>query len=64
LESNAYQYITKQGELFDAIPPELRSQYAGMYILFEDGNITDADLDEDTLLNRVCNTDIVRDRIA
>jgi hypothetical protein len=61
---DAYQYITKQGELFDAMLPELRSQYAGMYILFEDGNVIDADLDEDTLLNRVWETDFVRDRIA
>jgi hypothetical protein len=61
---DAYQYITRQGELFDAMLPELRSQYAGMYILFEDGNVIDADLDGYTLLYQVWETDLVRDRIA
>jgi hypothetical protein len=61
---DAYQYITKQGELFDAMLPELISQYAGMYVLFEDGNVIDADLYEDTLLDRVWETDFVRDRVA
>jgi Putative DNA-binding domain len=61
---DAYQHITKQGELFDTMLPELRLQYAGMYILFEDGNVIDADLDEDTLLDRVWDTALVRDRIA
>jgi hypothetical protein len=61
---DAYQYITKQGELFDTMLPELRSQYAGMYILFEDGNVIDSDVDEDVLLDRVWETNFVRDRIA
>jgi hypothetical protein len=47
---DAYSYITKQSDLFDAMLPELISQYAGMYVLFEDGNVIDADLDEDILL--------------
>jgi hypothetical protein len=34
-----------------------------MYVLFEDGNVIDADLDEDILLDRVWETDFVRDRI-
>jgi hypothetical protein len=61
---DAYSYITKQSDLFDKMLPELIAQYAGMYILFEDGNVIDADIDEDTLLDRVWETDIVRDRIA
>jgi hypothetical protein len=61
---DAYSYITKQSDLFDAMLPELISQYAGMYVLFEDGNVIDADLDEDILLDRVWETDLVRDRIA
>ncbi|WP_309732212.1 hypothetical protein [Chamaesiphon sp. OTE_75_metabat_556] len=35
-----------------------------MYILFEDGNVINADLDEDISLDRVWNTDLVRDRIT
>ena len=61
---DAYSYITKQSDLFDAMLPELIAQYAGMYILFEDGNVIDADLNEDILLDRVWKTDLVRDRIA
>ena len=60
----AYSYITKQSDLFDAMLPELIAQYAGMYVLFEDGNVIDADLDEYILLDRVWETEIVRDRIA
>ncbi|WP_309740544.1 hypothetical protein [Chamaesiphon sp. OTE_20_metabat_361] len=60
----AHSYITKQSELFDAMLPELIEQYAGMYVLFEDGNVIDADVDEDVLLDRVWETDLVRDRIA
>jgi hypothetical protein len=61
---DAYIYITKQSDLFDAMLPKLIEQYAGMYILFEDGKVIDADLDEDILLDRVWETDLVRDRIA
>jgi hypothetical protein len=61
---DAYAYITKQSDLFDVMLPELIEEYAGMYILFEDGNVIDADLDEDVLLDRVWETDFVRERIA
>jgi predicted transcriptional regulator len=61
---DACNYITKQSDLFDAMLPELVEQYAGMYVLFEDGNVIDADIDEDILLDRVWETDLVRDRIA
>ncbi len=61
---DACSYITKQSDLFDAMLPELIEQYAGMYVLFEDGNVIDADVDEDVLLDRVWETDLVRDRIA
>ncbi|WP_157260054.1 hypothetical protein [Chamaesiphon minutus] len=43
--------------------PELIAQYAGMYILFENGNVIDSDRDEDVLLDRVWNT-AIRDRIS
>jgi hypothetical protein len=61
---DAYRYITKQSDLFDAMLPELIAQYAGLYVLFEDGNVIDADIDEDILLDRVWETDLVRDRIT
>jgi hypothetical protein len=61
---DACNYITKQSDIFDAMLPELVEQYAGMYVLFEDGNVIDADIDEDILLDRVWETDTVRDRIA
>jgi hypothetical protein len=61
---DAYSYITKQSDLFDAMLAELIEQYAGMYVLFDDGNVIDADIDEDILLDRVWETDFVRDRIA
>jgi hypothetical protein len=61
---DAYSYITKQSDLFDAMLPELIEQYPGLYVLFEDGNVIDADIDEDVLLDRVWETDLVRDRIA
>jgi hypothetical protein len=60
----SHSYIIKQSDLFDGMLPELIDRYAGMYILFEDGNVIDADLDEDILLDRVWETDLVRDRIA
>jgi predicted transcriptional regulator len=61
---DACNYITKQSDIFDGMLPELIEQYAGMYVLFEDGNVIDADLDEDILLDQVWETDFVRDRIA
>jgi predicted transcriptional regulator len=61
---DACSYITKQSNLFDVMLPELIEQYPGMYILFEDGNVIDTDIDEDVLLDRVWDTDFVRDRIA
>jgi hypothetical protein len=61
---DAYNYITKQSDLFDAMLPQLIEQYPGMYVLFEEGNVIDADIDEDILLDRVWETDLVRDRIA
>ncbi len=61
---DAYSYITRQSDLFDVILPELIEQYPGMYVLFEDGNVIDADIDEDILIDRVWETDFVRDRIS
>jgi hypothetical protein len=60
----AYSYINQQSDLFDTMLPELIEQYAGMYVLFEDGTVIDTDFDEDILLDRVWETDFVRDRIA
>ncbi|WP_295619018.1 hypothetical protein [Chamaesiphon sp. GL140_3_metabinner_50] len=62
--TEAHSYITKQSDLFDTMLPELIEQYAGRYVLFEDGKVIDVDVDEDVLLDRVWETDLVRDRIA
>ena len=61
---DAAGYISKQSDLFDAMVPELISVYAGMFVLFEDGHVIDADIDEDILLDRVWETDFVQARIA
>ena len=60
----ANEYITKQSQKFDEMLPELIEQYAGKYVLFEDGRVIDTDVDEDMLLDRAWKTDFVRDRIA
>jgi hypothetical protein len=44
--------------------PELAQRYAGMYVVFEDGTVIDADIDEDVLLDRVWEQDFAQDRIV
>jgi hypothetical protein len=61
---SACDYITKQSVLFDTMLPALIEQYAGMYIIFEDGKVIDADIDEDVLLDRVWETDIIQAMIS
>jgi hypothetical protein len=59
----AYEYITRQGNLFDAALPQLAIQYPEMYVLFEDGQVIDADVDEDALLDRMWENDFVKSRV-
>ena len=58
----AFDYTTKQGEIFDAMLPALE-RYAGKHVLFEDGKVIDSDTDEDQLLDRVWKTDFVQENI-
>ena len=60
----SYEYITRQKKIFEDCLPELIHQYAGKHILFEDGLVIDADEDEDTLLDRVWETDFVNQRMG
>jgi hypothetical protein len=41
---------------------DLQKKYSGKYVLFEDGEVIDSDLDEDTLLDKVWETDFVKKR--
>lgn len=54
-------YIEIQGELFDRKLPELLPKYKGMYVFFENGEVKDADDDEDALIERVLQKEGYRD---
>ncbi|MEL6439420.1 MAG: hypothetical protein AAFQ80_09230 [Cyanobacteria bacterium J06621_8] len=43
-------YLQTQSELYERHLPQLLEKYAGMYIIFEDGKVIDADNDEATLV--------------
>jgi hypothetical protein len=60
----SYDYIKNQSHLFKLALPELIHEYAGKYVVFEDGKIADSDLDRDILLDRVCETDFYKQREA
>ena len=45
-------YLQTQSELYERHLPQLLEKYAGMYILFEDGQVIDADNDEAALVMR------------
>ncbi|WP_373539024.1 hypothetical protein [Chamaesiphon sp.] len=57
-----YDYVTSQGKIFDTCLPDLASKYAGKYVVFEDGQTIDSDLDEDSLLNRIWQTEFAINR--
>jgi hypothetical protein len=59
----AQAYINHQSSLFNAALIQLSEQYPAMHVLFENGVVIDADVDEDVLLDRVWKTDFVRERI-
>ena len=46
-----YQYMEEQGKLFDRMLPELLEKYHGMYVYFENGEVLEADLDEEKLID-------------
>jgi hypothetical protein len=45
-------YLQRQSELYDKFKPQLLKKYAGMYIIFEDGKVIDADKNEAELVMR------------
>lgn len=46
------EYMEHQSQLFEEKRKELLNQYAGMYVIFEDGQVLDADKDEAALVKR------------
>jgi hypothetical protein len=60
----SYQYIIKQSKIFEEFAPELIAKYAGNYIVFEDGEVIDFDEDEDVLLDRIWDTDFIKERMG
>jgi hypothetical protein len=59
---DAYDYLKEQEKSFSAHLPELIARYGGQFIIFENGRVIDADLSEDTLLDRISETDFFKDR--
>jgi hypothetical protein len=59
---DAYDYLKEQEKSFAVHLPELIDRYSGQFIVFEDGRVIDADLSEDTLLDRISETDFFKDR--
>jgi hypothetical protein len=63
-DKKSYEYTKKQADLFNTYFPEIAKSYAGQYILFENGKVIDSDFDEDALLDRVWDSDFVKERKA
>lgn len=59
---DAYEYLKEQEKSFAVHLPELIDRYGGQFIIFEGGRVIDADLSEDTLLDRISETDFFEDR--
>ncbi|GEM_PF-1727130 len=51
-EPNFVEYMEHQSQLFEKKRKELLNQYEGMYVIFEDGQVLDADKDEAALVKR------------
>jgi len=51
-EPKVVEYMEHQSQLFEEKRKELLNQYAGMYVIFEDGQVLDADKDEAALVKR------------
>jgi hypothetical protein len=58
----AYDYLEKQEEIFNRYLPELLEKFAGKYIVFENGLVIDSDEDENSLLDRICDTEFYKQR--
>jgi hypothetical protein len=55
--SQAYDYLKEQEELFNQYLPALTEEYAGKYIVFENNHVIDSDDNEDMLLSRIASND-------
>lgn len=62
LDAAARTYISRQAILFESMLPELLQKYSGQWVLFQDGQIIDADRNYKDLLTRVKET--VGDKIV
>ncbi len=58
----AYDYLKEQEEIFARHLPELIENFAGQYIVFENGLVIDSDEDENVLLDRICDTEFYQQR--
>ena len=63
-DEDSYRYITNQSKKFEEILPELIAEHGGKYIVFEDGRVIDSDESEDVLLDRLWETDFIKDRMG
>ena len=61
-DEKSYIYITNQSRLLQESLPELIAQYGGQYVVFEDGIVIDED--EDVLLDRIWETDFIKERMG
>ncbi|WP_310483884.1 hypothetical protein [Chamaesiphon sp. VAR_48_metabat_403] len=61
---DSYRYITNQSKVFQEYLPELVTKYGGKYVVFEDGKVIDCDEDEDILLERIWETDFIKERMG
>lgn len=52
-DTESYEYMMRQWQLFSEKWSEIVVDYCGKYILFEDGKVVDWDEDSDTLIDRV-----------
>lgn len=62
LNQDVYEYTKKQEHLFDLHLPKLVEEYAGQYIVFENGVVVDSDSNESILLDRISETKFFLDR--
>lgn len=58
----AYDYLMEQEEIFDRHLPQLVEDFAGRYIVFENGLVIDSDEDENILLDRIVDTEFYKQR--
>jgi hypothetical protein len=60
----SYDYLQDQEEKFRQCLPNLMQQYAGQYVVFENGQVIDFDDDEDILLSRIASNESYKNRPA